>query len=166
MLRATSPGTALTRKNVSTAVASSVTADQNRRVSSRLSISVRRIEPHAIVTPEPDRMRVGAVYPRIIEDGNLFVDQWRPWRIPHDQVLRLSEQSCLLYGIQVFSGSIQAAIHFRIVVKSGIVTFDFGDAFAIQQHIQKIAGVGIILKPAPDAAGCLVAGGDFLRRRP
>src|SRR5437870_3568431 len=82
---ATLPGTALTRKNVSKATPSKVTADQNNRVVSRRSmVRSSRFQPHILVAPQPHRMRDVSVQPGMTNDRVSCAGQWHPGRVLQD----------------------------------------------------------------------------------
>src|ERR1043166_3472846 len=164
MTRATSPGTALTRTKVSTAVPRRVTADQNRRVTRRAAISyhfLSRVEATVLKAPEPDRVGPGPVQARAVEDGNLLVEDRHPGGVAHGDDLRPAEQPLPLDRIGAGRGPGEERVELRVVVKGGVVAILVRNPLAVQQNVEEIARVGVVLHPAPQAAGHLPAGAHF-----
>src|SRR5260221_11716469 len=84
---ATSPGMALRRKKVSTAVASKVSADQIRRLMNRFTMLL--IDPNSIEAIHPKRFQQGAFEPALAQGILVDVTQHRARGVLHDQPLRL-----------------------------------------------------------------------------
>ena len=91
------------------------------------------------------------------DDRILLVVERHPRSILHHERLRLPEQSQPRLRIETVTREGQPAVDLRVAVEGQVVAILVGDPIAVQQYIQEIAGVGVVLRPAPDAARHLTA---------
>src|SRR5208282_5158224 len=88
MTRATSPGTTLSRKKVSVAVATRVTADQRRRFMNRVIMLSHGVEPHPLKAKIHHGMKVNPVQPRRPQRINVLVKEKGPGCVLHHDPFR------------------------------------------------------------------------------
>src|SRR5262245_54010362 len=92
----------------------------------------------------------------MIEDGNLFVNEWNPRGIFHHNIFRFLKKPRALSVIHAGNARINPAIELWVVVEGGVVTVSVGDSLAVEQDIQEIARVRIILHPTEDPQPYLI----------